>query len=187
MMNNLFDQQPLEEEPDVRAIEVKEMYEAKMPILDIMNETGLTKAEVLEMLSEQGMIDVSDFGSPRMTRILDSFNDDQIEEFKRDYYESWLPMRDIREKWGFSSNTVIYSMLNQLHLVPRSTSRDYIKAREAQMDHAIDLYQKGWILADIVIETGVDQPTLSKELRRRKIPGRRAKRMHSRLDANKTS
>lgn len=91
-----------------------------------------------------------------------------------------LPVKAIAEKHGIKTAT-LYAILDRSG-IPRRTTTDAIaidaagtqaNGRKAQLDDAVARYVRGEKIRTIVRETGVAQPTLHYELRRRNVQLRR--------------
>lgn len=91
-----------------------------------------------------------------------------------------MPVKAIAEKHGIKTAT-LYAILQRTGQPKRTTPESVpvdpagisAAGRKAQLDDAVTRYQKGDKIRTIVRETGVAQPTLHYELRRRGIQMRR--------------
>ncbi len=64
-----------------------------------------------------------------------------------------------------------YEILRMVGLQPRRNVSTNRQARRDQLDHAIELYRDtNMTIAEITLETGVHQPTLHVEIRKRNVP-----------------
>jgi len=165
------DQQAFDQNAAVSA-EIVEMYKAGMPLMDILDETGWQKSRVVEVICDAGLATADEFGS-YMPRTADLFTEAEKQDFLNCYFNEWLTLREIKERFGLVSNAGVYGLLAQLGRKPRTKKRDYTIGKAMQMDHAVELYKQGRPLWRIVEETGVGQPALHQQLHARGVPLRR--------------
>ena len=87
-------------------------------------------------------------------------------------YKDFFPLNKIAEKYSITLSQIYY-ILRTVGVPPRSKQNDALTDRQARLDTAIQMYEDGFFIQEIRDETGIAQPTLHEELRRRKVPFRR--------------
>lgn len=153
-----------------RRNEVLEMAQADPPMTvpAIAQETGISVPTIYKMLSDAGV------QPPQrvMTRTWDKLSAEQVKEFIERYLDN-EPMLDLLDEFDINHNQM-YAMLRANDVKPRLRNMERAKAQSASMEHALALYQEtNLTVSEIVHETGVHQPQLHAEIRRREIPLRR--------------
>jgi len=146
--------------------EVLAMAESGLTPGAIAEQTGLDLQKVYTILRNNGRA-ASAHRQTLESRIGAQKLDDL---FRR--YEAGEPVSKLIEEHELDYNR-FYALLRRYDITPRRRRDDLQEARQARLDHAVRLYQDGALITAIELETGVAQPQLHKELRRRKVELRR--------------
>lgn len=133
----------------------------------IAEELGVSNNAVRRVLEEHDMLTPSKRGSDAWE---DRFDPALVEFLTERYYEG-----EAMDQYLLDNNLthgMWYGYLKRKNLTPRRLKVEHIQGRKAQLDHAVRMYKAGYQYWIIEKETGVRQPTLSKELRMRNVPMR---------------
>lgn len=144
---------------------IYQLHQAGLLNSQIAREVGISPPTVAKYVAELGLVK-----NERRTK-MDAINEG---EFVRAYFEEEWPVAEITNYFGISA-TEIYGYLRTINRNPRTKQKVHQVARNDALDHAIDLYtnQPQMTVAEICAETGIQQPRLHEEIRRRKVPFRR--------------
>ena len=157
---------------DIDRVEIVHMYNEGVPPNDVAAELDMPVATIWRVLKQAGVKRKRGRQS-----LLDRMSEAEVEAFVEDYQEGELPNREIAEKYDLAGVASVYSLLAQLRITPRTYTKEHLEVRKLRLDHAISLYQDypHMTVSAIVLETGIDQPSLHHELHKRKIKTRREK------------
>jgi transposase-like protein len=151
--------------------EIIQMYLDDVPVQEIAAEMAISKTTIYALLKREGVSlrAHQNIGQPSA---LEHMSEADIEAFLLDYRNTALSVQDVAFKWKMTSTTV-YATLRLLQEPLRQTSKSHLESRKDQYDHAVRMYEQGYFIWQIVAETGIDQPSLHKELHKRRTPLRR--------------
>ena len=151
--------------------EIIAMTNAGLKTQQIAAEVELAPSTVYKIISEAGLDPVKEY-APTSYRNLS----DEEEERLAERYYAMVPVVELLDEFGLT-HTQLYLFLSEKGLKPRTQQREIRDARKLAIDHAVRLYQETTMtVAEIVNETGVHQPVISSEIRKRGIPQRRPRR-----------
>ena len=138
---------------------VEELNLAGLTVPQIAHETGVTTPTVRASLVKQGLL------ANRRVRKVDAVDD---EKFKRAYYDEKWPIHQIKDEFGLHS-TEIYQLIRNRGWTPRTETDEAKNDRKDALDHAMQLYVNNLELTIMQIcnETGISQPLLHAEVRKR--------------------
>lgn len=150
------------------------LHEQQLTPYAIARELGISYSTVYKYLNDEGL-----------TPNLKQSKGLEIEkDLLKEYYEG-KPMLEITKKYKVSS-TWVYNLLRRRKLEPRTIKNEYKEDRLKMINHALSLYQQtNLTVGAIVLETGISQPTIHKELRKRNMPFRSPKKAGGRNASKK--
>lgn len=161
---------------DITIAEIIGIYKsgAGITLQMLAEEYDLALSTIYKILSAEGLVE-------KKKRIMaeDRMGEETVESLMVDYYEEKMTIWNIAEKYGefgITGPPALYAMLRRLGKKPRRLEEEIKQSRRDAMTHAIQLYNETDIpIYTIVAETGVDQPSLHKELHRRGVTLRRVR------------
>lgn len=147
----------------IREMIARAYQETTVQVREILHEFDITAPTLYRILDE--------FGIPRRgagsQRLSNRLTDTEIEDILTRYAQK-EPVIDICRLYRIDA-VAFYGLLNDLGMSPRTHSKEYLQDRKAQLDNAVRMYEEGWVIWFIEMETGVAQYQLYKELRRRGV------------------
>ena len=156
---------------DDKVEEIIAMTNAGMKTQQIAAEVELAPSTVYKIISEAGLDPVKEY-APTSYRNLSEEEEKRLAE----RYYAMIPVVQLLDEFGLT-HTQLYLFLAEKGLEPRTQQKEIRNARSLAIDHAVRLYQEtSMTVAEIVNETGVHQPVISSEIRKRGIPQRRPRR-----------
>ena len=149
---------------EVRA-EMIDMHNNDLTPFDISKEMEVSLSTVYKVLRASDLEPNSTPGTGKFHTL----SPEDIEEMI-DRYHGQESVVDIISTYGLHYNQ-FYEILRMVGLQPRRNIATNRQARRDQLDHAIDLYENSdMTIAEITLETGVHQPTLHLEIKKRGVP-----------------
>lgn len=153
------------------AVEAANMYAAEMPPEDIAEELEVSVPYLYRLLKAQG---VELDGGGRKS-IVESLSDGAKEVIIANYQSREVPMSAVLVEFGLSYNQ-LYTLLRKEGIDVRKFIDQERATKKLRMDTAVQMYEDGaklWLIED---ETGILQPELHRELHRRGVELRRARK-----------
>jgi transposase len=156
---------------DDKVEEIIAMTKAGMRTQQIAAEVELASSTVYKIIAEAGLDPVKAY-APTSYRSLSDEEEDRLAE----RYYAMVPVVELLDDFGLT-HTQLYLFLSEKGLEPRTRQKELRDARKLAIDHAVRLYvETNMTVAEIVNETGVHQPVISSEIRKRGIPQRRPRK-----------
>lgn len=125
----------------------------------IATELGLTPNKVRLALHQSGR-------TPRRVTVLDVLGEEKIDGICADYAQGNLSTAEIIEKYAIDYNT-FYKVLKYREVPLKKTLKE--EGGDDAMDMAITMYYDNYTLAEILQDTGIHQPRLHAEIRKRRL------------------
>lgn len=164
----------------VRA-ELLEMHKAGMLPGDIATELELSVPIVYKYLRAANVVPNKRKGQSALSKL----NPEDYETIVS-RYEAGDKVLDLLTEYDLS-HVQFYTLLRQLTITPRTVRESELEGRRMAIDHAVALYiRSGLTISEIVDETGVHQPVLSREIRIRGLPQRRPRKVYDAEGASVT-
>jgi IS30 family transposase len=149
--------------------EIKSMHDAGLAPAQIADELSFSLPTIYKVLRALGVKPRKSFKSK-----LDTFAPEDFETIAKRYVDG-APTLQLLADYEIHYPQ-LYQILDFMGVQPRLRQRERKEAKNAMMEHALQLYlETDLTVAEIVEETGVHQPVLHAELRKREIPSRRAR------------
>ncbi len=158
---------------DDKVEEIIAMTQAGMKTQQISAEVDLAPSTVYKIIAEAGLDPVKEY-APTSYRNLS----DEEEERLAERYYAMVPVVELLDEFGLT-HTQLYLFLAEKGFKPRTRQKEIRDARKLAIDHAVRLYvETTMTVSEIVLETGVHQPVISAEIRKRDIPQRRPRKVY---------
>jgi len=141
--------------------EIMAMHGGGMTVSQIAAEVGMSSTRVYQVLVKLGL--TPNRPTSRITP--------EMEQTIIERYIEGVPVPKIASEAQIDY-AQIYKIL-RANEIPTRRGPEGKSIMQERLDMAIEMYQKGTTIADIVNETGIYQPRLHLELRRRNVPLRR--------------
>lgn len=170
---NLTDGHKLRIVDDNLRAEIENLIEMLIPVRQIAEECFVSTSTVYNVRRAMGI-----HGRIPGLTLADKLPADDIVQ----QYRNEVPIRKMCEEHGVSP-TVIYAVLQKAGEPIRKYSSIYQEARKRRMDEAVEMYKAGMFVHEIVEASGVHQPVLHKELRRRGVPLRAPRKPRQRASS----
>lgn len=142
--------------------EIVEMIKQGYTLTEISEEVGWATGTISKIRREAGF----------RGRIVDPLAHVDSDGLIEDYRKGEMTNLELAKKYQIRTQQ-IYKILSLYGEPVKRKDPTYQEARKLQLDDAVLMYEKGYLIWEITRETGVDQPTLHKELHLREVPLRR--------------
>ncbi len=153
------------------AIEAANMHQEKLSPEDIAEELSISVPYLYKLLKEQGV----ELGKAGRRSAVDMLDEEDKQVIIANYQSREIPMSAVLGEYGLSYNQM-YTLLRKEGVEIRRHIDGERESKILRLNTAVQMYEDGALLWLIEDETGIHQPELHRELHKRNVTLRRARK-----------